>query len=61
MKGLDAILISVQLKKCWKKGQRKDSEFSWGFWVLIGTQKFYFVSRSLEDEKNISHYFFTEL
>ena len=42
MKGLDAILISVQLKKCWKKGQRKNSEFSWGFWVLMGTQKFYF-------------------
>ena len=53
MKGLDAILISVQLKKCWKKGQRKNFE--------MGTQKFYFVSRSLEDEKKISHYFFTEL
>ena len=25
----------------------------------MGTQKFYFVSRSLEDEKNISHYSFT--
>ena len=47
-------------------GQRKNSDFLWGiepqiFRFHMGTEHFFFVPRSWQDEKNIFLYFFTEL
>ena len=47
-------------------GQRKNSDFLWGiepqiFRFHMGTEHFFFVPRSWQDEKNIFLYFFTKL